>query len=173
MKKMIGALIVLAIISFAGCTGVGPIVPVAESVDIEYDGLPVYTSSVDLPVTITYSDGSESSDTLTVEALSTGAGSVTEMYTVEDVSDSVTVVFEDWRLVGSWKRACGTDEFTLYDDGTYVSGGSSGNWFTENVDGNTTLTRENNDFNNVKYRFIDENTVEFHFISGWAEYNKN
>lgn len=135
---------------------------VVESVSIEYDGSTIYTQSVDLPVTVVYSDGTTEETVETFTATEPGIVN-TFTHTVEEVVDSVDVDFEDWRLVGEWYRTNQTISEIFSNDGRYtIANGIQGEgvWFTESDSEGKYLTRDGNTIDNYHYYFEDENTLK-------------
>jgi hypothetical protein len=117
MKKIISLLMVMVFMSCA-------MEPVIEDVVIfgYTEGDTLYTESIQLSanVSVTWTVNNGSVDDNGV-VTATGSGEIVVTATSNDDSTDLTLVFEDFRLVGEWKRThmSGDDVLTFNADGTY------------------------------------------------------
>lgn len=132
MKKMMILMVIVAGFGFMSCESPVTSDPATvQSVEIKYDGSPVYTRTTTLPVEITWSDGYVESDSVTVEGPADGPGIVPITYDAVGASStaaSTNVEFEDWRLVGTWKHESLDYTVTFNNDRSYHDSlGTAGN----------------------------------------------
>lgn len=157
---MIKKIIIMAVVAFAlmSCdTGMG------TSLNDEYDAyvvsvtiIPVthsYASSIDLDYTVGYSDGSNKIFSKTFSTTIDALGDKECTVTVDGISDTITVDFEDWRLVGTWTNSGGNISYTFNQDGSYNKNiTQTGNWATDNnkitadIDGAVGMEFEEDDY---------------------------
>lgn len=137
---------------FFGCDNTGGGGGTVESVSISYSGTePVYSETVSLDVTITYLDGTTETSTETFTA--TNPGEVNTLTkTVDGVSGSVDVDFEDWRLILEdgyvWYREWDQDGDTVVDTWDF------------NSDGTAVFTRTGSDWTDTDTTYADWKTDE-------------